>query len=56
MTPGVGGLIGKNVVRYVTAQRNKPDLEGVTHRNQQQVAMTVKENLTRMKTVTSTLV
>ena len=31
------------------------DLEGVTHRNQQQMAVTVKENLIRIKTVISTL-
>ena len=55
MARGVGGTLGLSALRNVELEP-EPDLEGVTHRNQQQVAMTVKENLMKMKTVTSTLV
>ena len=41
MAAGVGGLIGQNVVRYVTTQRNKQEPEGVTIRNQMQVVVPV---------------
>ena len=37
----MGGLIGQNVVRYVTTQRNKQEPEGVTIRNQMQVVVPV---------------
>ena len=55
MVRGVAGTLGLSAQRNVELEP-EPDLEGVTHRNQQQVAMTVNENLMRMKTVTSTLV
>ena len=54
MARGVAGTLSLSALRNLELEP-EPDLEGVIHRNQQQVAMTVNENLMRMKTVTSTL-
>ena len=54
MARRVAGTLGLSALRNVELEPEL-DLEGVTHRNQQQMAVTVKENLIRIKTVISTL-
>ena len=42
MVHGVNGLVGQNVLRHVTTQRNKQEPGGVIIRNQVQVVVYVQ--------------